>query len=202
MLLRQSWTNLCIRLGAENEGEIWEQLESCYSEPHRAYHNFSHIEQCLWEFRNSSCNLSEVELAIWFHDTIYNPKSFNNEERSIELALIAFDAMELPNAYKYFVPPIIMETKHRDFGQPWGYDIFLDIDLSILGSSSEDFKLYCKQIREEYNWVPEDIYNEKRIEILKRFLNRPSIYRTVEFREKYENQARTNLTGEICDLNW
>lgn len=201
MYLRQAWADLCVKLGAENEGEVWAQLESCYSEPHRSYHNFNHIEQCLREFKNSFCNLAEVELAIWFHDAVYDTKSFDNEERSIDLTLLAFEVMGLPNAYKYFVPPIIMETKYHDFGGPWEYDIFLDIDLSIFGAPPNDFQKYCQQIRQECAWVPDEIYNEKRIQVLKRFLDRPGIYRTENFKQKFEIQARVNLTSAIQDLS-
>lgn len=59
-----------------------------YSEPHRHYHNFHHIADSLAEFdraRHLAREPLAVELAIWFHDTVYDTRAGNNEEQSAEL---------------------------------------------------------------------------------------------------------------------
>ena len=48
-----------------------------------------------------------------------------------------------------------------------------DIDLSILGETSERLLAYDRQIALEYAWVEKDVYRHKRGEVLAGFLKRP-----------------------------
>ena len=48
--------------------------------------------------------------------------------------------------------------------------------------------------------VPELMYRRGRSEILRGFLNRPSIYQTAWFRQRYENAARANLERALATL--
>jgi predicted metal-dependent HD superfamily phosphohydrolase len=59
--------------------------------------------------------------------------------------------------------------------------VLCDADLAILGAEPERFDHYDRQIREEYAWVPEPVYRQKRGEVLAGFLERPRIYRTRPF---------------------
>ncbi len=64
---------------------IYRELASLYSQPHRYYHNLHHIAECLAEFdsvRHLASQPVAVELAIWFHDAIYDTRAQDNEERS------------------------------------------------------------------------------------------------------------------------
>src|SRR5437660_7778156 len=69
--------------------DVCQELVSFYSEPHRHYHNQGHISECLDEF-DASRYLARrplaVELAIWFHDAIYETRAADNEEKSADLA--------------------------------------------------------------------------------------------------------------------
>lgn len=50
-----------------------------YSEKHRAYHNPGHIGALLFQAESLSEKFRDREsvgLTIWFHDVIYQPKSF------------------------------------------------------------------------------------------------------------------------------
>ena len=76
----------------------------------------------------------------------------------------------------------------------------LDIDLAILGQEQDIFKEYEDNIRKEYIYVPKEIFNPKRSEILQSFLDRKSIYLTDYFKDKYEEIARDNLKKSIKDL--
>lgn len=76
----------------------------------------------------------------------------------------------------------------------------VDIDLNIFGQSAEQFWNYEEQIRREYEWVPENIFASKRVEILEKFLSRPKIFGTEFFFSKYEAQARANLKESVRRL--
>ena len=71
--------------------------------------------------------------------------------------------------------------------------IIVDMDLAILGADEKRFVEYEQQIRKEYSFVPDTIFQTKRTEILQGFLNRPRIYGTAYFFDRLESRARCNL---------
>ncbi len=87
---RKRWNDLWQALGAEPQNPIlFDQLRSRYAEPHRVYHTLDHIQDCLKQFdaaRSLAERKAEVEVAIWFHDAIYDPRKSDNEERSARWA--------------------------------------------------------------------------------------------------------------------
>ena len=62
------------------------------------------------------------------------------------------------------------------------------------------FQAFEQQVREEYAWVPEPLFRQKRAEVLEGFLGRPQLYRTPALREALEAQARVNLADAIAVL--
>ncbi|MGJ4745117.1 hypothetical protein ACQV5M_02045 [Leptospira sp. SA-E8] len=56
---------------------------------------------------------------------------------------------------------------------------------------------YSKQIREEYDIYPDELYKPGRKKVLEYFLSMDSIFKTKEYREKKEKQARENLSWEL-----
>lgn len=166
-----------------------------YSETGRAYHNMNHVRECLAELTELTVSAEarlQIELAIWFHDVIYNPLSKDNEERSSEF-FRSHAQVDSPLVAE--VSRMILATKNHVVpqGASDALKLFLDIDLSILGKSEERFREYEVAIREEYILVPEFIYKKKRQEVLKGFFERPELFFTAEFRVKFEEQARRNL---------
>jgi predicted metal-dependent HD superfamily phosphohydrolase len=94
-----------------------------------------------------------------------------------------------------------MATRHT--AVPGGTDagILVDIDLSILGAAPERFDQYERQVREEYAWVPDFLFRRERKAILKEFLARPRIFSTTHFRDRYEQQARSNIERSLERLD-
>ena len=68
-----------------------------------------------------------------------------------------------------------------------------DIDLAIFGRSWEEVMAYEAGIMLEYGYVDEKEYRERRKEVLTSFLNKPRIYQTDYFHQKYEVHAKENL---------
>ena len=171
--------------------DILALLKARYAEPHRRYHTLEHIEHCLSEFDpRQAADPKAVELAIWFHDAVYDPRRSDNEERSAAWLLEL-----MPEQTK--AAAMVRVTKDHRPSTP-DEALLVDVDLAILGQPAERFDRYERQIREEYSWVPSLIFHMKRRSILKGFLDRPFIYQTEPFRAKYEAQARRNLARSLA----
>ena len=170
-----------------------------YSESDRFYHNLNHISMCLQEFAEvASCaeNRFDVELAIWYHDVIYDPRRRDNEEMSANYATSVLNEL-LEREALDDIHELIRLTAHNREPKSIDESIMIDIDLAILGKPLNEFLRYEEVIRREYAWVPLIKYKKGRAELLSRFLRRKYIYYTEHFREKYEEKARDNLSYSI-----
>ena len=198
------WLRLWEAAGARGDGRWWyDQLTNAYAEDHRHYHNQRHIAECLREFDAAghlAGQAEAVELALWFHDAVYNTRAGDNEERSAALAKECLDEAGVSGLISRAVVELVMATKSHEPGGNADAAAMVDIDLSILGKSEERFLEYEEQIRKEYAWVPKMIFGPKRAEILEGFLRRDRIYRTDWFHNKYEERARRNVEASIGKL--
>src|SRR6266511_3602916 len=181
----------------------YDRLAALYSEPQRHYHNFRHLAECLAELESARHLAREpmaVELAIWFHDAVYDPRAQDNEERSAELARRCTLEAGLAAALAESVTQLVLATKAHDASLHVDAPLVVDVDLSILGQPGPRFAEYERQIRRENAWVPAPTFASKRALILERFLARKRIYATELFFEKYEPRARTNLQNSLGKL--
>lgn len=190
--------------GCHGDGtSCFKELRQLWTAPERAYHNWRHLTECRFELHRvkaqfSQCNLMAVEMALWFHDAIYDSQKNDNEERSADLATATLKDGRAKEAFIAKVAALIMATKnHQASGSDPETSLMLDIDLSILGKPPESYYQYEEGIRAEYDWVPPEIFREKRAEILKGFLRRERLYLTEPFFAAYEPQARRNLAKAI-----
>ncbi len=201
---RERWLTLCRTAGASEAAAGWyERLAHAYAEPQRHYHNQQHIAECLWEFdqaRSLARQPTALELALWFHDAVYDPKAGDNEEQSAALAKSCLRESGVSDALVETVAKLVMVTKHHAVKADADAGLMVDIDLSILGREAKRFFEYEAQIRAEYAWVPEAVFAAKRAEILQGFLGRDRVYVTEWFHKKYERQARENLGISISNL--
>jgi predicted metal-dependent HD superfamily phosphohydrolase len=78
--------------------------------------------------------------------------------------------------------------------------LFLDLDLSILGSDEKTYKTYARQIREEYRQYSDKEYSAGRTKVLRHFVERERLFFTEHFLGKYEQKARANIAAEIDSL--
>ena len=72
--------------------EWYSKVEQHYNEPHRAYHNLTHVQDVfssldLLLVDDDIADTAIVTLATFFHDVIYNPQSSTNEQDSADLFL-------------------------------------------------------------------------------------------------------------------
>jgi predicted metal-dependent HD superfamily phosphohydrolase len=175
---------------------LFDELAARYAEPHRHYHTLRHIDDCLRE-ADAVPHGDAVELALWFHDAIYDTQSHDNEERSAEWASRELAAAGVDGAH---VAALILATKHNAIPDSPDAALVVDADLSILGSDPARFDEYERDVRAEYAWVPEAIFKRERAKVLRSFLDRPSIYTTAAFRARLESRARENLQRSLNRL--
>ena len=141
-----------------------------------------------------------MALAFWFHDAIYNAFKSDNEKKSADWAKQFMKDNHASQDQIDCVEALIMATCHNAHILTGDAQILVDIDLSILGTSPEIYKVYEINIRKEYHWVPSFIFKPKRRALLQNFLDRPRIYGSGIFYNKLETQARINLSKAIDDL--
>ena len=198
------WRGLWLRLGASGDPEpSGAALAARYAEPQRAYHTMQHITECLRlldGLRHTVPQPEIVELSLWFHDAIYDPRAADNEDRSAALATDFIAAHRLPALLAAAVPACILATQHHQPGDDPHARLTVDIDLAILGQPCPRFAEYEAQIRVEYAWVPAADFRSARAAILRRFLARTALYLTTECHAQFEQTARENLEWSLAQL--
>jgi len=190
-------------LGKKPDGETYGALIKAHAQPHRAYHTLDHIAACLRHLdvvRDKAERPEEIEIALWFHDAVYEPFSATNEEDSAEWAADWLQDRGLGKAAIARIADHILDTKSHDTPATLDGQFMLDIDLSILGTPVPIYDQFEMDVRREYRRVPSFIFRKKRKVILEGFLSREAIYETEYFHDKLESQARENLTRAIANL--
>jgi predicted metal-dependent HD superfamily phosphohydrolase len=200
----ERWSRFWGRLEADGNPEpVYRLLSDLYAEPQRAYHTLRHLTHCLDELddaRHLAEHPNDVEMALWFHDAIYDPTAKDNEERSAELARRITTDARLPEAFGKRVTDLILATQHQELPERADARLLVDIDLAILGRPRGEFDEYEANIRKEYLFVSWPEYRPARSAVLRSFLDRPAIYSTDCFRQKYERRARANLERSLDNL--
>ncbi len=203
-ILNESWARGWSGVGAAGSGfSIRDALLAAYREPSRSYHSEQHLAECLalfQEYRTLAHHPAEIEIALWFHDAVYDVRAHDNEEKSAawaesELARAGGGGDAITR-----VRELILATRHSSAPTDRDQALLVDIDLAILGAPTRRFDEYETQVRNEYAWVADEDFRVGRATILKRFLARSSIYTTPELRGRFEESARVNLWRSLIQL--
>lgn len=208
-LMQQQWVRLLTPDGVSpaDAYPVFDRLVAAYQEPQRHYHTLEHLAEM---FRvvgrlGSYCqNLRAVQLAVWFHDAVYDPRAKDNETRSALLAAECLDSLAVLPDLTAKVAELVQVTAHlSDDRAPADADtaVLLDADLAILGASEVRYQRYAADIRREYAFVPDDAYRKGRAEVLNRFLARERIYHTAPLQAEGEEAARRNIRAELERLH-
>lgn len=203
--LKNHWLNLCNRIGLQTEVEqTFQELLNHYTEPHRYYHNLSHIQDSLTKLdlvKDFVLDKEAVELAIWFHDSIYDPSSKESEEKSASFAKQTLEKFALSPELIQRVESLILATKHTGVPKDFDEQILTDIDLSVLGEEEAKFDENYFNIRQEYKDTPDEDFMNGRRKFLQSMLERRRIFSTQFFYTRFEAKARKNIRRSIAKLN-
>lgn len=202
--LATGFTALCNSLSQEiDANQLFENITLHYSEEQRAYHNLSHIHSMLQLTKKFSEQIEQadmLQLAIWYHDIIYNPSRKDNELKSAEYAQSAL-SNHLEQGMLDVLQALINSTaKHQPLVPHPVNDWLLDFDLAVLATDRQTYTEYKAAIRHEYRIYPGFLYRPGRKKILHHFLEREHIYYTELFQTHYEKIARSNLNWELSTL--
>ena len=185
---------------------VGERLLARYQEPTRHYHGPGHILALLSHLDNFVGvvrNHDAVEIAIWFHDAIYDPTASGdqNERHSAHLFHRELGDVLRGQLSSDTVETLILATRHEDT-RPASSDesLIRDLDLSVLAEPSARYLTYTEDISREYSHLDETTFREGRTQFIKKFLSRKQIYKTRHFRKLWEDQARENLVEELDSL--
>jgi len=196
------WRVLMNLWGLHNNQTTFDALLASYTEKGRHYHGLAHISACLRHLDGCASQLEEprkVELALWFHDAIYQPLQGGNERKSADWAMAFLRENGASQAQIDRVERLIMVTEHNAPTQSRDESLLVDIDLAILGAEPAVYDQFERDIRSEYQLVPLFIYRRKRAALLRGFLERPQLFHNAPFLDR-EQQARANLSRAIADL--
>lgn len=203
-ILNESWARGWRGIGAAGSGfAIRDALLAAYREPSRSYHTEQHLAECLTlfqEFRTLAHLPAEIEIALWFHDAVYDVRAHDNEEKSAAWAASELAQAGVGGDVTNRVRELILATRHSLASTDRDQALLVDIDLAILGAPAERFDEYETQVRMEYAWVEDEDFRVGRAAILNGFLTRSSIYSTPEFRARFEELARANLARSLTQL--
>jgi len=202
-LLPARWLRTWASLNLAPPTGLCEQLLRAWAEPQRHYHTLQHLAECLTLFdtlRAHAKQPADIELALWFHDAIYDVQGHDNEARSAHWAVEALAAGGVDMARCQRVHDLIMATCHTALPASPDQALLVDIDLAILGAPAVRFAEYTRQIQAEYAWVPPEVYAVKRRAVLLGFLDREQIYTTPAVAQRLEELARANLAKAISSL--
>ena len=181
----------------------------------RHYHGVAHVA-LLWqrhlEFGAGTMFAAErstrlIACAIAYHDAIYDPARRDNEARSAALWRDHAAAGPMPASEIAWVADTIIATADY-FGQiedgyPWAQARIwmLDLDLTPLGETADDFARNTALLRAEYAHVAEADWAAGRAAFLASLARHPALFRTRVLHDAFEAAARRNIAASLENLH-
>jgi predicted metal-dependent HD superfamily phosphohydrolase len=170
---------------ADAVDDAYTDLVTRYGEPHRRYHTLEHIGEVLERVHGT-----EVELAAWYHDVIYDTTAADSEARS---AAYAGDRLRGLGA-----PVEVIDEVQRLIGLTAGHvaadddangNMLVRADLAILGAAPDRYDRYARDVRAEYAHVDDDAWRAGRVAVLESLLTIAP-----------DESARSNIARELAAL--
>lgn len=188
-------------------------LLQAWCEPHRRYHTVEHLTETLTALdeleRAGAVGPDEALVGrgvLWYHDVVYDPLAApgSNEHRSAMMARDHLHRLGVhPATINAVEAGVQMTHGHHvpdEANTPRTLAAVHDADLWILSAPAGRYAAYREQVRAEYAHVPDLDFARGRTAIMAPFLERDRIYRTEHAQSAWAGRARTNLAGELAEL--
>lgn len=186
-------------------------VDSCFSEIRRKYssgkrhyHNLHHIDALLQlsdQYKQLLKSKDVVDFSIFYHDIIYNVLRKDNETRSARVAVQRLTRLGVPadkiQTIQLFIEATKLHSISTGITNTADLELFLDFDMSILGSDYSKYEAYTRQVRKEYWIYPSKAYKKGRAQFLENCLASAHIFHSTVFRDGYEAKARHNIKKEL-----
>lgn len=145
-------------------------LHDRWKEPHRVYHDISHLEDLLEQINKAheskeidEKQMEKLVLIAYFHDIVYEPLQNNNEELSA--AYFEDACRDCTNKEIIQIKEAILATKtHEDVSEISA--IFNRMDMDIVTRGYDEMLEWEKGIYEEFDFYGPSNYKAKRLERL------------------------------------
>jgi len=191
---------------AGDRAAVFADLVSRHAAPGRHHHDLAHasaVVDAVLGLHSTGDDWACTVLAAWFHDAVHDvaAPAGTNEGASAVLAGRSLQSLGCTLTATAEVCRLICLTAHHD---PAPGDrngaLLVDADLSVLAASGEDYDVYVRGVRAEYDHLDDATWRAGRRAVLLGFLDRPSIFRTLPGRERWEARARINISSELSRL--
>jgi predicted metal-dependent HD superfamily phosphohydrolase len=177
--------------------DLRDGLVAAYSS-RRGYHDLRHLAEVLERIAElGEADNTEVVLAAWYHDAVYDGVG-DDEERSAqlaarELAVVDVDGAEVARLVR-------LTATHRPSPGDRNGEVLCDADLAILAAPPARYREYVDGVRAEYAAVPEADFRRGRLAVLEDLAAKDTLFHTGHARREWEPAARANLAREIAQL--
>ncbi len=198
------------RTGSWVTPRLRDLLTGRLSEPHRRHHGPSHVDAMLAGLRELGPLVrapATVEVAVWYHDAVYDPSRADNESRSADLLRSEMAGVAPPDVVADAAAMVLATADHAiptqtppELRGDMAY--LLDLDMAVLGADPEGYDAYERGIAAEYGPVHgEAAYARGRRAFLEGLLLRPRLFLTDRFHDELDAKARANVRRAMGGLS-
>ncbi|KAF2355118.1 hypothetical protein FHG87_014123 [Trinorchestia longiramus] len=213
--LRSEWdaasSGFC---SAEVADKWWNTITEKYTADDRKFHNQDYLSRTFCVFHENKDKLRNpqaVAMAIFFQKLEYNPQSGDGEAACIEKFKIFLEEAAVDQDENETAKSVLelleccrtnLTEEHMTAGSCGTEDrhYLLDLLVALLGASPSQYESYTASIQAEYSHLSDTAYKQLRLKILQSLLLIPNVYATKDFQERYEKQARENISREVKEL--
>lgn len=185
-----------------------EELRLLHAGEGRFYHTWDHVREIfrLMEYVDESFEcLPGVILAAAYHDSVYNVKRKDNEQKSA--ALMRRQSKNLELFWVETADRLILATETHNLPHGYGPEsdcaYFLDLDMVILGSPEQRYRTYIAGLRKEYGYLSESQWAVGRASFLGKMLQRLEtghLFHTQWAKDNFGYLAEKNMRAEMTSL--
>lgn len=146
---------------------------SMWNESHRSYHTLEHLNDLIDQINEDKHQYSQKEyekliIASLFHDIIYDPTKFDNEEKSADFFMSCCEDKTSTDILE--IKQIILDTKTHKSSTPLSED-FCHYDMSIVERDFDQLLKWENGIHEEFKSYG-DMYKIGRVDFLEKLLDK------------------------------